>query len=937
MKKIFVLLFMVLAISQSLLAQEGIIKGTVTDNSTGETLIGVNILYAKGKGTVTNMDGTYSLELKPGEYNIKASYVGYESKEKTVTVKDGKVTTLDFELNNKTLDAVEVVADMAQTRETPVAFTNVLPAEIEQELAGQDIPMILNKTPGVYATRQGGGDGDSRINIRGFSQRNVAVMIDGIPVNDMENGWVYWSNWFGLDAVTRKIQVQRGLGKSKLAIPSVGGTMNIITKGIDSDPGFQIKQSVGNDYYFRTSISGSTGPLDNGWGATFAYSHKRGNGFADQTWTEGYFYFLRLDKDIGKHRLSFTAMGAPQQHGQRSYSQSIATWDAEYAAELGVDTASIPDGVPTNMGLRYNSHWGYLNRYEIVGGDTIHGYEEKLNTKINYYHKPQFSLRDYWQVNDDLYIYNIAYMSIGQGGGTGLTSTPNLTEEGQVDLQKIYNSNYNNKFNPGRAGDVMYSGRNNHAWYGLLSQVNYRINALLNVSGGVDLRYYRGEHYRQIYDFLGGQYYMDGSVAEVVDHSRPTLRRDEIGDIIEYHNDGLVKWAGGFGQLEYEVEKFQAFLNLSFANKSYKRVDFFKREDIVIDGKRYNQQVGYQYDFVDQEFIPDTVVIDGEKYTINSPEAEPASTGWEDFWGYTAKIGANYNFSDKFNMYGNLGYINKAPRFNNVFDYDNNMYRNIQNESIRAAELGFSFNTNNVSLNVNGYYTKWLNKPADRTPRINIDDESYNVNINGVDALHKGIEVEFGHKVLHNLQYDIVISIGDWQWASKDTARIYDEQQQFVGNVAFNAKGVHVGDAAQHQARFSLNYKPLKHMYLRPAITYFGKHYAAFDPLSLSSSTIQGYSFGSGDYLDDEGNPKDSWQVPDYYLVDVHAGYSWYFDELKLSLQLSVLNVLDKTYISDADNNSQYIANPKYNFDAGSAAVFFGLGRQWNTSLILSF
>ena len=92
---------------------------------------------------------------------------------------------------------MEVVADVARTRETPVASTSIAPKKIEEQLASQDIPLLLNKTPGVYATQQGGGDGDSRINIRGFNQRNVAVMVDGIPVNDMENGWVYWSNWFG--------------------------------------------------------------------------------------------------------------------------------------------------------------------------------------------------------------------------------------------------------------------------------------------------------------------------------------------------------------------------------------------------------------------------------------------------------------------------------------------------------------------------------------------------------------------------------------------------------------------------------------------------------------------------------------------------------------------------------------------------------------------
>ena len=95
--------------------------------------------------------------------------------------------------------------------------------------ATDNLPIILNSKPGVHATQQGGGDGDSRISIRGFDQRNIGVMIDGVPVNDMENGAVYWSNWFGLDAITEQIQIQRGLGATKLAMPSVGGTMNIIT------------------------------------------------------------------------------------------------------------------------------------------------------------------------------------------------------------------------------------------------------------------------------------------------------------------------------------------------------------------------------------------------------------------------------------------------------------------------------------------------------------------------------------------------------------------------------------------------------------------------------------------------------------------------------------------------------------------------------------
>ena len=213
MRKIAVL-FLGIILSCVTLAQTTI-SGNITDVNTGEALIGATVIYGKGLGTATDFDGNYSISLHKGERSLQVSYVGYKEVVKTVTI-GNKALTVDFKLKTILLNEVQVVADIAIDRETPVAFSTIPIKKINEELASQDIPMILNSTPGVYATQSGGGDGDARITIRGFNQRNVAVMIDGIPVNDMENGWVYWSNWFGLDAVTSNIQVQRGLGLQKL-------------------------------------------------------------------------------------------------------------------------------------------------------------------------------------------------------------------------------------------------------------------------------------------------------------------------------------------------------------------------------------------------------------------------------------------------------------------------------------------------------------------------------------------------------------------------------------------------------------------------------------------------------------------------------------------------------------------------------------------------
>ena len=226
-------------------AQNTIVTGSIIDANTGESLIGASVIYGKGKGVATDLDGEFEFSIPNGERQITISYVGYQKISKRIKA-SGKAINLNLKLNSIELSEVNIVADIAIDRETPVAFSTIPIKRVNEELASQDIPMILNSTPGVYATQSGGGDGDARITIRGFNQRNVAVMIDGIPVNDMENGWVYWSNWSGLASVTSNIQVQRGLGASKIAIPSVGGTMNMITKGIGNKSGGTFKQSVGS-------------------------------------------------------------------------------------------------------------------------------------------------------------------------------------------------------------------------------------------------------------------------------------------------------------------------------------------------------------------------------------------------------------------------------------------------------------------------------------------------------------------------------------------------------------------------------------------------------------------------------------------------------------------------------------------------------------------
>jgi len=229
MKKVFSFLI-VLMIAQLSFSQ-GLVKGVVVDKATNEALVGVNVLNtASGVGVSTGLDGSFAIKVQSGKQELKITYIGYFAKTIEVSAQNPKLGEIAIESEAIGLNDVTVTSSIAIRRKTPVALSVIDPVMIETKLGTQEFPEILKSTPGIYATKQGGGYGDSRVNLRGFEAPNIAVMINGVPMNDMEWGGIYWSNWGALSDVTRSMQVQRGLGASKVAAPSLGGSINVVTR-----------------------------------------------------------------------------------------------------------------------------------------------------------------------------------------------------------------------------------------------------------------------------------------------------------------------------------------------------------------------------------------------------------------------------------------------------------------------------------------------------------------------------------------------------------------------------------------------------------------------------------------------------------------------------------------------------------------------------------
>lgn len=958
MKRLLFILCTLALVVSAQAQKTGKVFGTIKDAGTSETLIQATILFNE-RGVLSDFDGNYSIELPYGTYTVKASYVGYTPIEKTIEV-NSPSQQLNIELSGVLLQAAEVVTDLIVDRETPIAVSDIKPIQIQEELGSQPIPMILNSTPGVYATMEGSDDNGPSISIRGFKQRNVSVMIDGIPVNDMETGGVFWNNWFGLDLVTQTMQVQRGLGASKLALPAIGGTVNVVTQGIDAKKQTSVKQEVGSNGFLRTTLGHTTGRLKGGWGFTFAGSYKRANGFITNTGSEAFFYYAKIQKELGNHVLSFSAMGAPSLNNTRAYQQRIVTHDKDYARSLfdgsdaeyarlmnysqehraisnGPNAPVVVDGqlvgftqdilidslnnvfgfsseeefmnqmnqtsfIDTSdvidRGLRYNIHWGELNG-------------EQLNERQNRYHKPLFSLRHSWRVSDKFFVSNMAYASYGRGGGTALAPGLGLgdyDENGQVDFQRFFNANTTSVSSidelysetERKSGWILRKGFNNHQWLGLLSTFKWEQSEKLSVSGGVDFRTYKAQHYAEVFDLLGGDYYIPNNFPEGED---PMKR---VGDRIDFDNEVFVNWGGVFGLAEYKATLWNAFLNVSAVYQGYNRID----------------------NFIEPE---DTERTGAEK-----------ESGWKWIPGYTIKTGGAYKLSEWSNVFMNAGFLNRTPVSRNVIGFDNKFVQNVENEEVTSVELGYKFSRYPFSLNVNGYYTIWNNRPLDELLSIELPSgERVRANVNAMSALHKGMEVDAAYKFSNVWSIEGYVSLGDWKWTSSEDSLILIDQETNLPyinpntgdpeTISYNASGVYVGDAPQFQYSLAVKYAK-KGFYIKPRFTFFDKFYADFDPFSLF----------------DENEGRQSWRIPAYGLLDIHAGYGFDVNKSKVDLRLSVFNALNTVYIINAQNNDTNAlpfyrnANDRYsfrqnNFDASSASVYMGQGARMNFSVRVRF
>ena len=819
-----------------------------------------------------------------------------------------------YSQNEAALDSIaleEVVVssgiiDVAKERETPIALSTITAREVQLKVGNMEFPEIMNKTPGVYATKQGGGYGDSRISLRGFDQRNTSFLINGQPVNDMENGWVYWSNWAGLTEVASGIQIQRGLGASKLAVPSVGGTVSIFTKSAERAKGGSFSQLFGNDGYSKSTIAYNTGLNENGWSTSLLLSKWSGNGYIYNTMGAGTTYFAAVGyaPDGSDHKMNLSVLGAGQWHHQRDVWVSIR--DYQNFGEKGIDQ-------------RWNSNGGTRNG-------------EEWSMRRNFYNKPLATFNWDWEVNDNIEVNTSLYASAGRGGGTGPRGrnyynsatdilpyqkdlTTHYTENGKgsrdsdgfINFDALVNHNVANT--SGYTGDIgggNYAGKkigsnsykydgvnraiiirrasmNSHDWVGAISNFNYR-SGKMRYSFGIDLRDYTGYHYRVLNDLMGldgyhssGNRNTGGQIIETLVEANPFKNTGIKGPKMAYYNIGNVGWTGLNALAEYSGDDLTWVIQAGTSAQTYGRVDYFAQ--------------------------------------VGNPESKEKTVS-----GGYIKGGANYNFNERSNAFFNIGRIARQPNFDAIFpNFANNINPDIQNEEISSIEIGYGYIGESLKVNINAYSTNWGNRFISRG-FSNAQGEDGTAQFKDVDVSHKGVEVEADWRPNNISRVRGMLSIGDWRYTKDFDAQLFNDQQQSIGTATLYTKDAKVGDAAQFVAYLGYERRIGSNLNIDLDYRFVDGLYAD-------------YSITDSDFTN--ATNKGALKLPSYGLVDLGATY---YMRGNLSMRLNINNLFNTVYIAESNSNIHASTDSqKWNGIDTRNYVWFGFGTTWNMSLRYRF
>lgn len=650
------------------------VSGKITDAQTGEALPGTTIsIQSSNSTTVSDASGNYSIaNIKAGRYVLKVTYIGYQPQQKSIDVNFDTHINFQLATGTKLTDEVTVRSTRAPDN-SPTTYTNLSKKDIQKNNLGQDLPYLLDQTPSMVTTSDGGtGIGYTYMRIRGSDASRINVTINGVPYNDPEEQQVYFVDIPDFASSVDNIQIQRGVGTSTNGAGAFGASINIQTTTRNDSSYLELNNSAGSFGTIKNTLNLGTGLLGGHFSFDGRLSRIYSDGYIDRAFSDLKSYFfsgayygkttlIRFNTFSGTEHTYQAWDGIPEDildAGNRRYNELGDEGNGTYYKnqtdnytqdhyQLLVDQ-KISDKLSFNGALHYTHGYGYYEEYEP--GQTLSN-------------------------------YNVNPVIIG----TDTLGTTDLT-------RRLW---LNNKF------------------YGLTYNLNYHPNNNLNIDLGGAYNQFRNAHY---------------------DNIEWTQESTNIGPDYEYaRNDAFKTDFNIYGKVDYRIGKLKLYADMQYRHLSYSYY-YINDYDQVISSKQqvwldfFNPKAGISYQIDKQNNLYASFAIanhepDRDDYVQATPGTRPSPERLNDWeLGYRTQQGI---FTGGINAFY-MGYDNQLVLTGALNDVGDAIRSNVKSSYREGLEFDGHFKFNNW-FNWSATASWSSNKVKNFNQGLENVDDNYNV------------------------------------------------------------------------------------------------------------------------------------------------------------------------------------------------------------------
>ncbi|MCX6272960.1 MAG: TonB-dependent receptor plug domain-containing protein [Bacteroidetes bacterium] len=893
----FTLLCLLIISGIAAYSQQQLLKGSIADAVTGKPLSGA-VIVAAGQTAQSGSDGNFEI-LSPGQnsFTLTVSLDGYEVKQITLKLPLSGPVKIDLKPSSGSGESAGI-SDISGAS-----------LDMETDNQGQYISGLLHSTSDIFVSTAGYTLGAAYFKIRGYDPEYSTVYMNGIQVNDPENGRPTWSEWGGLNDATRNKEVVNGLAPAAYGYGDIGGSTNISTRASLFGKQQKFSYSYANRAYnHRLMYTASTGLMKNNWSFAFSVSRRWAEeGYVSGTFYDSWAYFAAAEKKINnRNSIALTVYASPTIRGMQ-----------------GGSTQEVYDLTGDHF---YNPNWGYQDG-------------EKRNAKVRKTHEPMIILNHYWKPDEKTKVTNSIGVSFGRNGTTALnwynardprpdyyrylpsyetdpaviaamtTAWQTDQSHSQINWNNLYQANYLANTEGKQANYVVEERRQDHTEFNYNLLVNREINQHISFTGGLDLSAYTGRHFKVMSDLLGGKYWVDIDQFSQRDFSMDTvtLQNDlnnpnkiiKVGDKYGYNYNIRVNNGNVWGQWEFSYNRFDFF---AAANVSY--TQFWR------DGKMKNGRA------------PDNSYGESAKKSFINPGVKG---------GFTYKLTGHHFFQT------NAAFQSKAPLARNAFisPYIKNTYaHDLKSELNISGDISYIYRGDRFNARVTAYQTIF----KDQSEIMSYYHDDYltyvNMSLTGIDKIHQGMEVGVEWKATTALSFSFVAALGNFIYTSRPTAVISTENGSRPDTMeTVYQKNFYVSGTPQNAGSIGFRYAAPKYWYFNGNINYFEKMYLDFNPQRRTSAAIT--NLGPGDPLIQTITEQQ--KLNHGFTLDASIGKSLRYKAYTINLNVSVNNILDNQDLITGGYEQLRFDYTGKNIDKFPPKYFYGYGRSFFINLGVRF